>query len=146
MIRVFLLLTAICTVTFYESTARAAAEIAIGLTAETIEVDADFSGARLVLYGAVSGVQDAADAGDIVAIIRGPALSFRLRPIVKKGLVWVPGESIDINDAPGLYITSSTRPLDDFSSKALQQQLKLGSATINVTKTLLTEQDSGSHG
>ena len=114
------------------SSASLAEEIAIGLTEDTVEVGADFSGAKIVLFGALTGSDAVDDISDIVAVVRGPNLSFTLRPIEKNGFVWTAGEAIHIEDAPGLYLTTSTRPLEEFTTPALREEFKLGLDTIDL--------------
>ena len=119
-----------------------AEEIAIGLTEDAVEVDADFSGAKIVLFGALTGVDSAEDAGDIVAVVRGPDLSFTLRPIEKNGLVWTAGEAVHIENAPGLYITSSTRPLENFTTPTLREELNLGAGSIDLSGKITMNTDA----
>ena len=114
-----------------------AEEIIIELTDNLIEVDADFSGAQIVLFGVVEGTSNAditANHGitDIVSVIRGPEQSFTLRQITKEGLFWIPGEAVRIENAPGLYLTSSTRPLSDFTSPELRKKFNFGTDSINA--------------
>lgn len=106
-----------------------AAEIAIGLTDDVIEVDAGFSGAKIVLFGALSG--DAGTPGeegplyDIVAVVRGPAGTFRMRPLQRGGVIWSPGPAIDVK-APEVLLTSATRPLEEVAPAETRRKLGIG--------------------
>lgn len=111
----------------------AANDLTIGLTTNVVDVDANFSGAKIVLFGAVTGAASLEEeAGDIVAVIKGPPLEFTIRPIEKTGLIWTAGAGTDISGAPGLYITSATRALDTFTTPELQRDLELGAASLDI--------------
>ncbi len=114
----------------------ARAQLSIGLTTEIVEVDAGFAGAKIVLFGAVDGASSAQKAGDIVAVVRGPDVAFTLRAMRRTGPVWTPGPAIHIEDAPALYLTSSTRPLEAFTTPALRAELELGAASIDLSEKI----------
>lgn len=116
------------------------AEIAVGLTDEIVEVDAGFSGARLVLFGALAGA-DAADLLrpsplDIVAVVRGPATNFRIRPVERRGFIWIRGASARLEDAPAILLTSATRPLGEIAAPALRRSLALDAASLDLGQRL----------
>lgn len=103
-----------------------AADIAVALTDDLVEVDAGFAGARLTLFGAVSGVADPARAVDIIAVISGPAARFEIRRVERKNFIWTPGDAHVIADAPGLYLTAATRPIMDIAPLPDQAVYRLG--------------------
>ncbi len=102
------------------------ADIAVALTDDRVEVDADFSGADLTLFGAVTGVEDDADAFDIIAVITGPSGDFNVRPLEQRGIIWLPGDPAIIKDAPRFYASSATRPINDIAPLPDQAQFELG--------------------
>ena len=107
-----------------------AADIAIALTDDLIKVDAGFSGAKIVLFGALSDADGAVapkegPGYDIVAVVRGPGSIFRMRPMLHQDLIWKAGPAIDIG-APELLLTSANRPLDEIASPPLRRALGLG--------------------
>jgi uncharacterized protein (TIGR02186 family) len=101
-----------------------AAEIEIALTDDRVAVDTGFAGARLTLFGAVTGVDDPASV-DIVSVIRGPDARFHVREMQKSNLIWTPGPPHTINGAPGLYLTYSTRPVNDIAPLPMQVDHRL---------------------
>ena len=109
-----------------------ASGIAIGLTDDVIAVDAGFSGATLTLFGAVSGVDNPAENVDIVSVIRGPEQDFNLRFFEKKGLIWTARNAAKITNAPGLYVSSSTRTVDDIAPERHQAEHSLRTDFIPV--------------
>ncbi len=114
-----------------------AAEIAIALTNDHVEVDTGFSGARLTLFGAISGIE-APETGagvDIISVIRGPATQFEIRQLQKSGPIWMPGNTHAIKDAPGLYLTNANRPITDIAPLPDQAAYHLGTDFLKIDAT-----------
>ncbi|MEZ5894340.1 MAG: TIGR02186 family protein [Parvularculaceae bacterium] len=129
MIRIALMLFALM------SFARAsAAEIEIALTDDHVAVDTGFAGARLTLFGAVTGVDDLSSI-DIVAVISGPDSRFKVRRMEKKNIIWAPGSAHYVENAPGLYLTYSTRPIDDVAPLPIQSSRRLRSGYLDIAVT-----------
>ena len=121
------------------------ADIAIALTDERVEVDTGFTGARLTLFGAVSGVDDPSTV-DIIAIVRGPETGFLIRKLEQRNLIWAPGAPRHVEDAPGLYISSATRAITDIAPLPDQAAYRLGAdhLTISVSPQKASAEDAGS--
>ena len=62
------------------STARAA-DLVSGLSTDLIQITSNFTGADIVLFGAIEPAEDGAPPGDqdLVVVIRGPALDMMVR-------------------------------------------------------------------
>lgn len=101
-------------------TSAIAADIAIALTDETVEVDTSFAGARLTLFGVLTGNDESANPADVVAVVKGPDTSFNIRQLEKQKFIWMPGEAHSIKQAPGLYATASTKPIADIVPLPIQ--------------------------
>ncbi len=110
-----------------------AADIAVALTNERIAVDTGFSGAKLTLFGAVEGIATPRETVDIISVIQGPATEFKIRKLEKNKLIWTPGKARIINEAPGLYLTTSTRPIGDIAPLPDQAAYRLGADFLGVT-------------
>jgi len=123
--------------------AASAADIAIALTNERVEVDTGFAGAHLTLFGAVTGVENPAETIDIISVIRGPTSQFRIRRLEKKNLIWAPGDTHIIKGAPGLYLTNATRPITDIATLPDQAAFRLGANFIEFTADKATEAAAG---
>lgn len=107
-----------------------AADIAIALTDDLVEVDAGFAGARVVLFGALAADEGGPAPGraedyDIVAVVRGPEAVFRLRPMLRQRMIWVAGPAIDIT-VPELLLTGSTRPIEEIAPLETLRTLDIG--------------------
>ncbi len=113
------------------ATKAAAAEVEIALTEERVEVDAGFAGARLTLFGAVTGIEDPASI-DMISVIRGPETRFKVRQVEKNNLIWTPGPPHAVGPAPGLYLTYSTRPVDDIAPLPLQADYHLDADYLDI--------------
>lgn len=116
----------------------AANDVAVALTDDLIEIDAGFSGARIVLFGVVTSAGPGAfpqEEYDIAALVRGPATTFRLRPFERREMIWTPGPALDI-DAPGVTLTLSTRPLPEIADPPLLEQLALAASPERLASAI----------
>lgn len=110
-----------------------AADIAIALTDERVDVDTVFSGAQLTLFGVVTGVDNPQTDVDVVAIVEGPQTTFTIREIEKRNLIWSPGPAHRIERAPGLYLTSATRTIAEIAPAADRERLGLGADFLKIS-------------
>jgi uncharacterized protein (TIGR02186 family) len=113
-------------------------DVAIALTDEVIEIDAGFSGARIVLFGVVKTSEPGAfpqGEFEIAAAVKGPPTTFRMRPFEKKEMIWAPGPAIDI-DAPGSMLTLSTRPLLEIADAPALEDLGLVASSERLARAV----------
>ena len=108
------------------------AEIAIALTDDEVKVDAGFSGARLTLFGAVTGVENPAENVDIIAVIQGPETQFQIRQFKKHNLIWVAGDAHSVESAPSLYLSAATNAVTDIAPLPDQYALALHTDHISA--------------
>jgi len=108
-----------------------AANIEVALTDDRVEVDTGFAGARLTLFGAITGLEDPASV-DIISVIKGPQTRFQVRQMEKSNLIWTPGPAHLIESAPGLYLTYATRAIDDIAPLPLQDQYHLDADYLDI--------------
>jgi len=98
--------------------------VSAALTDTRIEVTRSFSGAKIVLYGAVFDPRR--EPHDVVVVVRGPQEPV---PIVRKVRVfglWLNTPPVVFRGAPGYYMAASTRPLGEVASFAVRRRLGLG--------------------
>ena len=110
-----------------------AAEISVAFTDDHIAVDTDFSGAKLTLFGAVTGVDNIAETIDIITVVHGPTSRFMIRQLEKRNLIWAPGDTHIVEGAPGLYLTQATRAIDDIAPLPDQAGYRLGADYLEIT-------------
>jgi uncharacterized protein (TIGR02186 family) len=100
------------------------ATISAALTDTVVQVSSDFSGARIVLYGAV--FDPAARPSDVVVIVRGPDQPVRIARKVRVAGLWLNTRPVVFHGAPGFYRAASTRPLDDIATFGTLRRLRAG--------------------
>jgi len=89
------------------------ATVSAALTDTQVQVNSDFQGARIVLYGAVFAADQ--PAGDVVVIVRGPEQPVRIARKVRVMGLWLNSRPVVFHGAPGFYMAASTRPLDEIA-------------------------------
>lgn len=98
--------------------------VAAALTDASIKVDTRFSGASIVLYGAVFNPSD--KPADVVVVVRGPDEAVRLVKRTRHNGVWLNSRPVVFEGAPGFYMTASTRPLADVADFGQLRRLGVG--------------------
>ncbi len=102
----------------------AATPLVADLSTDRIKMDAGFTGARIFLFGARN------DAGDVVAIIRGPEKDFVLRKKEKFAGLWVNRSRLKLFNVPAFYAIAASKPLSEINQAALFRQLGIGERTL----------------
>jgi uncharacterized protein (TIGR02186 family) len=103
--------------------------IQIGLSTDTIGIGADFGGANLTIFGALTEADPLIQRQgryDIVVVLEGPEVPLVLH---RKGRVlgmWMNTASQAYEQVPLSYIASSTRAIQDITDKKTFSQLSLG--------------------
>jgi uncharacterized protein (TIGR02186 family) len=100
-----------------------------------IEVRQGFTGARLLLYGAVI---DPAGAGraeeyDIVVVLKGPADSVRIREKERLAGIWANAGSSDFRSAPSFFAVASSRPIEEIVDQRTAAIYELGTDFIQLS-------------
>lgn len=100
-----------------------------------IEVRQGFTGARLLLYGAVI---DPAGAGrssdyDIVVVLRGPSEPVRMREKERIAGIWMNAGSSDFRSAPSFFAVASSRPIEDIVDERTAAIFELGTEFIQLS-------------
>jgi uncharacterized protein (TIGR02186 family) len=103
-----------------------------GLSTDLIQITSNFTGADIVLFGAIEPSEDVNAEGDqdLVVVVRGPAIDMTVRRKQRVLGVWVNREQVAFSGLPGYYFLASTRPLDDIASPATQERFRLGTANL----------------
>ncbi len=102
-----------------------------------IEVRQGFTGADLLLYGAVI---DPAGAGnsteyDIVVVVKGPAEPIRLREKDRIAGIWMNSGSSDFRSAPSFFAVASSAPVDEIVDPLTAAIYELGTEFIQLSPT-----------
>jgi uncharacterized protein (TIGR02186 family) len=104
-----------------------------GLSTDLIQITSNFTGADIVLFGAIEPSEEAGPAKDqdLVIVIRGPQLDMTVRRKARVLGIWVNREQAELTGLPGYYFLATTRPLDDIASLATLQRFRLGTANLD---------------
>ncbi|MGZ9098367.1 MAG: TIGR02186 family protein [Brevundimonas sp.] len=98
--------------------------VAAALTDARVQVDSSFTGASIVLYGAVFNPTGAP--ADVIVVVRGPDGPVRLVKKTRNTGVWLNSRPVLFEGAPGFYMTASTRPLSDIADFGQLRRLGVG--------------------
>lgn len=99
---------------------RAQEPLVADLTEYRIAITTGFVGTDVHIFGAKSGP------GDVVVIVRGPAVTYAVRRKDRIAGIWLNTDRVDFHGVPSFYALASTRPLDDLMSSAEQLREEIG--------------------
>lgn len=102
-----------------------------------VEVRQGFTGADLLLYGAVI---DPAGSGsrtqyDIVVVLKGPAEPIRLREKERIAGIWMNAGATDFRSAPSFFAVASSRPIEEIVDPLTAAIYELGTEFIQLSPT-----------
>jgi uncharacterized protein (TIGR02186 family) len=100
-----------------------------------IEVRQGFTGARLLLYGAVIDPAGAGRTGDydIVVVLKGPVEAVRIREKERIIGIWANAGSSDFRSAPAFFAVASSRPIKDIVDERTAAIYELGTDFIQLS-------------
>jgi uncharacterized protein (TIGR02186 family) len=112
-----------------------AQELVSGLSTDLIQINSQFNGTDIVMFGAIDIDQTAQNKDqDLVIVIRGPPVDMTVRRKERLfGLIWINRSQVQLGGMPGYYFLASTRPIDDIASLATLQRFRLGTANLDAT-------------
>jgi uncharacterized protein (TIGR02186 family) len=102
----------------------ARADIVADLSSHSIAITTGFTGASVVLFGAIDGP------GDVVVVVRGPE---REQTVWRKGKIagiWANAESATFANVPSFYAVATSKPLDDAISPATAAFYRIGTGNL----------------
>lgn len=94
--------------------------LVVDLSSHVVAITSGFTGANLLLFGAVEGD------GDVVVVIRGPSQNELIRRRERLLGLWINRHQAVISGAPAYYQLASTRPLDEIAQPAMLDRHALG--------------------
>jgi len=96
----------------------------IALSTHHIEIDSNFAGTSILLFGATDVV------GDVVVSVRGPEEPVVVRRKRRSVGVWVNREAIAFRNVPGYYFVAASRPLEDIAPAEFLDRKQLGAERL----------------
>lgn len=108
------------------SVSAAREELLAELSEDTIRISADFTGAKLVLFGAID------NPGDLVVVVTGPRNNAIVRRKDSVAGVWLNRSRANFRDVPGYYALASTRPLKNIKAETAFNINQVGIKNLRV--------------
>ncbi len=109
-----------------------------------INIQSRFTGAELLLFGAVIYPRGVAPTGqvDVAVVLRGPTAPIIVREKRRIAGIWVNADSIDFRSAPGYYAIASSRPISEIvdARTAAIYELGLGKLQLSPTGEIRTSE------
>lgn len=109
--------------------------LAASLTDDVIHITSSFTGAEIVMFGAVES-QDAfigAEERDIVIVVRGRETEATVRRRARIAGVWLNADEMTFSRVPNFYYLASTAPLDRIAAPAVLERNNLGLENLPLT-------------
>ena len=104
-----------------------------------IEIVYSFTGADLLLFGAILYPRGRVPAGEspaeIVVVVRGPTESILVREKEKVAGIWVNAESARYRSAPSFYAIASSRPISTIVDARTRAIYELGLGSLQLSPT-----------
>lgn len=98
-----------------------------------IEVRQGFTGANLLLYGAVIAPAGTAEKYDIVVVLKGPTQAIRIREKERLAGIWMNAGASDFRSAPSFFAVASSRPVGDIVDERTAAIYELGTDFIQLS-------------
>lgn len=99
-----------------------------------VQVRQGFTGAELLLFGAVFDPAGAAGQGyDILVVLKGPAEPIRLREKERFAGIWVNAESNDFRSVPSFFAVASSRPVAQIVDEKTAAIYEFGTRYIQLS-------------
>lgn len=111
-------------------TARAQSLIA-DLSSHHVAITTGFTGANLLLFGAVDVAADIGKS-DIVVIITGPSETITLRRKTRFAGIWVNADRMVFEDVPNFYAVAATRPLAEIADADVLRRQQIGPDNLDM--------------
>ncbi|NND50644.1 MAG: TIGR02186 family protein [Rhizobiales bacterium] len=112
-------------------------DLVTDISQHLISIQSNFTGADLLLFGAVGGEVTAER--DIVVVVRGPDTPAIVRRKERIGGIWINYGSAELESIPGYYAVVSTRPLTDIAPPVVLERHGIGTSFLGFKSP-----DSGS--
>lgn len=101
-----------------------------------IEVRQGFTGADLLLYGAIidpAGTRGRTQEYDIVVVLKGPTQPIKVREKERVVGVWMNAESSDFRSAPSFFAVASSRPVSEIVDERTAAIFELATDAIQLS-------------
>lgn len=102
-------------------------QVVPGLSEDRIEINTNFSGSTLLIYGAIKRDAPPPATGplDVIITVQGPSSPVTVRRKARVAGIWVNTDAVTIDSAPSFYAIATTRPLADILSDTEDLRLRI---------------------
>lgn len=107
------------------------------LSDHLIAVTTGFSGAELLLFGAID------DEGDVVVVVRGPNHDVVVRRKEKVAGIWVNQAQQEFTGVPSFYSIASNRPITDIAPEPLLARNQVGVDHLRLSMAGVATKEEG---
>ncbi|MEH6402784.1 MAG: TIGR02186 family protein [Sneathiella sp.] len=110
------------------SSAFAAGSLVTDISSHLISVTSDFTGADLLLFGAVRDDETFKTdrLGDIIIVVRGPQKDVTVRKKERVAGIWINTKSVELRKVPGFYASASNKPVNEITTSDTLDRLRIG--------------------
>ncbi len=111
-----------------------AQQIEADLTTHAINVETNFSGAKVALFGAVAGGSEDEDgaSADIIIVVRGPKDTLHVRRKRRIAGIWINVDGASFRNVPGYYTVLTNRPIAEIASFNTLGELRIGVSSVKT--------------
>ena len=105
------------------------------VSARNVEIRYTFTGAELLLFGAIvyPGGRAPAHPADIVVVLRGPVQPILVREKQKIAGIWMNADSNRFRSAPSFYAVASSRPIGDLVDERTAAIYEMGLHNLQLS-------------
>jgi uncharacterized protein (TIGR02186 family) len=115
--------------------AQATPKLVPDVSQRQINIQSGFTGAELLLFGAIIYPRGVAPEGqiDVAVVLRGPTRPITLREKQKIAGIWINADSSDFRSVPAYYAIASSRPLDQIVDDKTAAIYELGLDNLQLS-------------
>ena len=105
------------------------------VSARNIEIRYSFTGAQLLLFGAIlyPGGRAPSDSADVVVVVKGPVEPIVIREKQRIAGIWMNADSSRFRSAPSFYAVASSRPLQELVDARTAAVYELGVENLQLS-------------
>jgi uncharacterized protein (TIGR02186 family) len=100
--------------------------LAADLTSHLIAITTGFTGASVVLFGAIDGP------ADVAVVVRGPDREMTVRRKSRVAGIWMNSQEITFANVPSFYFVAASRPLEEIVSPGAAALYRLGVGSLEM--------------
>jgi uncharacterized protein (TIGR02186 family) len=129
MMRAYLFLLISCWIT---TGVMAKPRILAQVSQKQVDINTNFSGASILLFGTVQGVPKS-QKHDVIVILRGPNTPMTVRHKSRVAGIWMNSRAVNFRTSPSFYVLKSTGPLDKIADRTWRAVYEIGIDWLHFT-------------